>query len=664
MFGKVLIANRGEIACRIIATARRMGMATVAVHSDADARSRHVAMADHAIRIGPESPRESYLHAGRIIEAALSSGAEAVHPGYGFLSESADFAEAIRDAGLEFIGPPADAMRRMASKDAAKSAMAAAGLTVVPGYSGPEQCAERLLSEAERIGFPVLIKPVDGGGGKGMRAAHAPEEFASALELAKMEAHAAFGNDRVLVEKLIRRPRHIEIQVLGDKHGNMVHLFERECSMQRRFQKVIEEAPAPGLATELASELGGIAVKAAKSIGYFSAGTLEFIADGSRPLHSQGFWFMEMNTRIQVEHPVTELATGTDLVELQFRVAAGERLPLEQSAIATRGHAIEARLYAENPGAGFLPCAGRIGRLTLPDGARIDSGVDCGDSIGAAYDPLIAKIVAHADTRDAARAELASALSQIGVSGVVTNRLFLTAATECGEFASGGVDTGFIEREFCPPLEDGNPPGEAIALAAIGAAGLDAEAAPSAGFSLWTPIVQRARIEFRDRQFEIGVSVTGPGSFDVSVERTRYRISQSDGCWEIGGNPLAAKLYAGESRIGVLMGRYWEFAVADPFARETLASEGVDLVRSPVPGEVRAVRVEAGATVAPDEEVAVVEAMKMEHAINAPRAGAVAELFVKTGDQIAEGASILRFKALPEGTVAQARAQAAGKEKP
>ena len=593
-------------------------MATIAVHSDADARSRHVAIADRAIRIGPEAPRESYLHAERIIEAALASGAEAVHPGYGFLSENADFAEAVRDAGLEFIGPPTDAMRRMASKDAAKSAMAAAGLTVVPGYSGSEQSAERLLSEAERIGFPVLIKPVDGGGGKGMRAATAPEEFASALRLAKMEAQAAFGSDRVLVEKLIRRPRHIEIQVLGDKHGNMVHFFERECSMQRRFQKVIEEAPAPGLARELASELGETAVKAAQSIGYFSAGTLEFIADGSQPLHSQGFWFMEMNTRIQVEHPVTELATGVDLVELQFRVAAGERLPLEQSAIATRGHAVEARLYAENAGAGFFPCAGRIRRLELPGGARIDRGVNRGDSIGASYDPLIAKIVAHADTRGAARTELVSALSQMRVSGVVTNRLFLTAATESGEFASGVVDTGFIEREFCPPQEDGIPPGEAIALAAIGAAGLDTDVAPSVGFALWTPIVQKACVEFRDRRFEAGIAIAGPGSFEVSVERARYLISRSDGRWEIGGS--------------------------------TSAAEGTSLVCSPVPGEVRAVRIETGATVAKDEEVAVVEAMKMEHAIKAPRVGTVAELFVETGDQIAEGAPILRYEELPEGS--------------
>ena len=650
MFDKVLIANRGEIACRIIAAARRMGMAAIAVHSDADARSRHVAMADHAVRIGPESPRESYLHAGRVIEAALGSGAEAVHPGYGFLSENADFAEAVRDAGLEFIGPPPDAMRRMASKDAAKSAMAAAGLAVVPGYSGSEQSAERLLSEAERIGFPVLIKPVDGGGGKGMRAAHAPDEFASALQLAKMEAKAVFGSDRVLVEKLVRRPRHIEIQVLGDKHGNMVHFFERECSMQRRFQKVMEEAPAPGLARELASELGETAVKAAKSIGYFSAGTLEFIADGSRPLHSQGFWFMEMNTRIQVEHPVTELATGADLVELQFRVAAGERLPMEQSEIATRGHAVEARLYAENAGAGFLPSAGRIRRLALPGGARIDRGVDRGDSIGASYDSLIAKVVAHADTRDAARADLVSALSQTRVSGVVTNRMFLTAAAECDEFASGAVDTGFIEREFCPPDEDRIPPGEAVALAAIGAAGLNDDVAFSAGFALWTPIIRQACMEFRGHRFEAGIAVAGSGSFEVSVEGARYLISRSDGRWEIGGSSSAARLYAGDSRVGVLMGQYWEFAVADPFDRETSASEGVSVVRSPVPGEVRAVRAEAGATVAKGEEVAVVEAMKMEHAIKAPRAGTVAELFVEAGGQIAEGAPILRFEDTPEGS--------------
>ena len=425
MFTRILIANRGEIACRIMTTCHRLGISTVAVHSDADAGAKHVSMADTSVRIGPPPAAESYLDQAAILTAARATGAEAIHPGYGFLSENPDFVEAVAAAGLTFIGPSAAAIRAMGLKDAAKALMAEAGVPVVPGYHGANQDDTHLAEQAALIGYPVLIKAVAGGGGKGMRRVVHPRDFAEALTGARAEARAAFGNTDVLVEKWVTAPRHIEIQVFGDSHGNAVHLFERDCSLQRRHQKVIEEAPAPGMTPEMRASMGAAAVQAARAIGYCGAGTVEFIVDGARGLHPDGFWFMEMNTRLQVEHPVTEAVTGEDLVEWQLRVAAGAPLPKTQDGIRLQGHAVEARVYAENPATGFLPATGRLGQFEVPSGVRTDTGVRSGDEISPWYDPMIAKIIAHGPTRTDALAMLGRALADTRIAGSVTNLGFL-----------------------------------------------------------------------------------------------------------------------------------------------------------------------------------------------------------------------------------------------
>ena len=450
MFSSVLIANRGEIACRIARTASRLGMRTIAVYSEADANALHVRMCDEAHPIGPAPAQQSYLSIDTLIEVARCARAACVHPGYGFLSENAGFAEACARAGLVFVGPPPAAMRAMGLKDRAKALMEMAGVPIVPGYHGERQEPSFLKQKAYEIGYPLLIKAIAGGGGKGMRRVDKHAEFEAALEAAQREATSAFGEGRVLLEKYIASPRHIEIQVMADTHGNAVHLYERECSLQRRHQKVIEEAPAPGMPSQLRAAMGAAAVKAAKAAGYTGAGTVEFIADGSRALRPDGFWFMEMNTRLQVEHPVTEAVTGLDLVEWQFRVAAGEALPFEQEQIALDGHAIEARLYAEDPERGFLPSVGRLIALELPigEGIRVDTGVEAGSEITAHYDPMIAKLIAHAPTRREALDRLAGAIERTSVAGPRTNTAFLAALCRTEEFRAGSVDTGFIERNI------------------------------------------------------------------------------------------------------------------------------------------------------------------------------------------------------------------------
>src|SRR6266545_3421061 len=445
MFTKILIANRGEIACRVIRTARRLGIRTVAVHSEADANARHVRLADEAVHIGPAAARESYLVGARIIEAARATGAQAIHPGYGFLSENADFAEACEKAGVVFIGPPASAIRAMGSKSAAKALMQQAGVPLTPGYHGAEQDPALLAREAKRIGYPVLIKASAGGGGKGMRRVDAPADFEAALASCKREAMQAFGDDRVLVERYVLRPRHVEIQVFGDRHGGCVHLFERDCSVQRRHQKVLEEAPAPGLTPERRAAMGAAAVEAAKAVGYVGAGTVEFIVEPSG-----GFYFMEMNTRLQVEHPVTEMITGLDLVEWQLRVAAGEPLPLRQEQVQIDGHAIEARIYAEDPERGFLPSTGRLLHLAAPEASyhvRIDAGVEEGDEISPHYDPMIAKLIVWDASRERALARMRAALAQLRIVGVANNVEFLARLVASPAFAAGDLDTDLIERE-------------------------------------------------------------------------------------------------------------------------------------------------------------------------------------------------------------------------
>src|ERR671912_1946968 len=450
MLDSVLIANRGEIACRIIKTAKRLGMRTIAVYSEADAGALFVQMADEAHLIGPAAARESYLQVDRIIEVAKRTGAASIHPGYGFLSERAEFAEACEANGIVFVGPPASAIRAMGLKDAAKALASQAGVPVVPGYHGSRQEPDFLRQKAYEIGYPVLIKAVAGGGGKGMRRVDKAAEFDAALESAQREAASAFGDPRVLVKKSVLSPRHIEIQVFADKHGNVVHLFERDCSLQRRHQKVIEEAPAPGMTAQMRAAMGKAAVEAARAVGYVSAGTIEFIADGREGLRPDRFYFMEMNTRLQVEHPVTEAITGLDLVELQFRIAAGERLPFGQHELRMDGHAVEARLYAEDPEKGFLPSTGKLWALRFPDGEaiRIDTGVKEGDSVTPFYDPMIAKVIAHGATRDEALDKLSDALGKTAVAGPKTNLAFLKGLCDAPEFRAGRFDTGFIDANL------------------------------------------------------------------------------------------------------------------------------------------------------------------------------------------------------------------------
>ena len=480
MFTKLLIANRGEIACRVIRTAHRLGIRTAAVCSDADRDALHVAMAGEAWRLGPAEAARSYLDVERVIAAAKAAGADAVHPGYGFLSENPAFAEACEAAGLVFVGPPAGAIRAMGLKDAAKRAMEAAGVPVVPGYHGADQDPATLLAQARGIGFPVLVKAVAGGGGKGLRRADTEAGFAEALEGARREARSSFGDDRVLVERCIERPRHVEVQVFADAHGNAVHLFERDCSLQRRHQKVVEEAPAPGMTEAMRAAMGAAAVAAAKAIGYRGAGTVEFIADASEGLREDRFWFMEMNTRLQVEHPVTEMVTGTDLVEWQLRVAAGEPLPAGQAELSITGHAVEARVYAEDPERGFLPATGAIMHLALPPESRdlrIDHGLCEGDAVTAHYDPMLAKIIAHGPDRAAALARLAGALRAFEIAGVTTNLPFLSRLVAHPGFRAGDVDTGLIARGLDTLTARGPVPEPVLAAAAMHTAGvLDAPA--------------------------------------------------------------------------------------------------------------------------------------------------------------------------------------------
>src|SRR5579863_10003982 len=448
MFRSVLIANRGEIACRIARTAKRLGMRTIAVYSEADAGALHVRTCDEAYAIGPPPPRESYLSIERIIDAARSSRAECIHPGYGFLSENADFAAACAQAGLVFVGPPPAAIRAMGLKDRAKALMQKVGVPVVPGYHGERQDAKFLKEKAYEIGYPVLIKPAAGGGGRGLRRVERHADFEAALESACRESEAAFGSGRVLLEKYVAAPRHIEIQVFADRHGNIIHLGERDCSLQRRHQKVIEEAPAPGMSAELRAHMGGAAIEAARAVGYAGAGTVEFIADGTQGLRFGAFWFIEMNTRLQVEHPVTEAITGLDLVEWQFRVAAGERLPLTQDEIRLDGHAVEARIYAEDPENGFLPSTGTIVAAQWPANVRVDSGVEAGNEVTPFYDAMIAKLIAHGATREAALDRLTDALDRTMIAGPRTNTAFLAKLCRSDEFRRGTVDTGFIDRDL------------------------------------------------------------------------------------------------------------------------------------------------------------------------------------------------------------------------
>jgi 3-methylcrotonyl-CoA carboxylase alpha subunit len=653
LFDKILIANRGEIACRVARTAKRMGIATVAVYSDADVHSRHVALADEALRIGGAAAAESYLRADRIIEAAKRTAAQAVHPGYGFLSENADFAEACERAGVAFIGPPAAAMRTMGDKSSAKTAMEKAGIAVVPGYHGEAQGADLLRSEAERIGYPVLIKASAGGGGKGMRAVGSPADFDAALAACRREAKSAFGEDRVLLEKYLERPRHIEIQVFADRHGECVHLFERDCSVQRRHQKVIEEAPAPGVTDRRRSEMGEAAVSAAKAVGYVGAGTVEFIVD-----QTGKFYFMEMNTRLQVEHPVTEMITGLDLVEWQLRVASGERLPARQEDLRIDGHAFEARIYAEDPDRDFLPGTGKILHLQPPAESarvRVDMGVRAGDAVTPHYDSMIAKLIVHDRDRARALGRLAAALADFEVAGPVTNIDFLRRLVRCRAFALGELDTGLIERHRSELLAPAGPPGEALlALAALSVQLSRAAGRPSPwGLADGWRLDRRepSLMIFSDAAASYAVTLQHRAAgyeLDVGGRRRRLegRLEANGGLVaKLDGVSVAGRVVRAGDRLEVFLpGEHRVLDLHDPLAATFDAeTRGGELV-APLPGKIAAVLVEAGARVERGAPLLILEAMKMEHTIVAPARGRVAAIRCKAGDQVVEGADLIDFE--------------------
>ena len=642
MFDKILIANRGEIACRVMETAQAMGVRCVAVYSDADAAAKHVAMADEAVHIGGPAPAESYLKGDEIIRVALATGAQAIHPGYGFLSENPDFVEAVEAAGLVFIGPSAKAIRAMGLKDAAKALMHDAGVPVVPGYHGDNQDPEHLSGAADAIGYPVLIKAVAGGGGKGMRLVEKAEGFADGLASAQAEARTAFGNDAVLVEKFVSKPRHIEVQVFGDGE-KAVHLFERDCSLQRRHQKVIEEAPAPGMTEEMRHAMGAAAVRAAEAIGYKGAGTVEFIVDGSQGLRPDGFWFMEMNTRLQVEHPVTEAITGVDLVEWQLRVASGEKLPKEQDALSISGHSFEARLYAEDVPAGFLPATGRLDHLAFPSMARADSGVRSGDVISPHYDPMISKVIVHGPTRAIALKRMEMALEQTQVAGTVTNLAFLGALTRHQGFAAGDVDTGLIGRDIDALVEPVAVSVQMKAQAALVALGLLDDVAEETGFALWQPLSRDVALRLGDGELAFAVQSFSADRHLVSVEGVEVEALRVGGNWTFDGD-VASPFVSHDDSITLFVGGGIEFSVVDPLDRDASGGAAGNVIEAPMPGAVRAVLVNPGDTVVEGQKLSVLEAMKMEHGLLAARDGVVAAVLVAEGDQVEAGTALVQLE--------------------
>ncbi|WP_170429322.1 acetyl/propionyl/methylcrotonyl-CoA carboxylase subunit alpha [Ruegeria arenilitoris] len=640
MFNKILIANRGEIACRVMETAQKMGVACVAVYSDADASAKHVQMADEAVHIGAAAPAQSYLKGDVIIQAALETGAQAIHPGYGFLSENPEFVDAVEAAGLTFIGPSANAIRQMGLKDAAKVVMEQAGVPVVPGYHGDNQDPEHLAGAADTIGYPVLIKAVAGGGGKGMRLVERPEDFASALDSARSEARTAFGNDAVLVEKFVAKPRHIEVQVFGDG-THAVHLFERDCSLQRRHQKVIEEAPAPGMTSEMREAMGQAGVRAAEAIGYKGAGTVEFIVDASDGLRPDRFWFMEMNTRLQVEHPVTEAITGVDLVEWQLRVASGETLPKQQDDLSINGHAFEARLYAEDVPKGFLPATGTLTHLQFPSACRADSGVRTGDTISPWYDPMIAKVIVHGPTREVALEQLHRALQKTEVAGTVTNLAFLGALTRHQGFAAGDVDTGLIGRDLDALTQDTPASAATCVAAAMTALGL-VETSDETGFSLWAPLHRAVQL-MADELIDLDVQVEGPDRQVWQIGEETLIAERSGEGWLISGAPMPRVAVSG-SRITVFENYGRAFDVVDPLDRDTSAAGDTNVIEAPMPGLVKAVFAAVGQAVKEGDRLAILEAMKMEHSLLAARDGIVAEVLAEDGAQVEAGAALVRLE--------------------
>ena len=649
MFKKILIANRGEIACRVMRTASRLGIKTVAVYSDADAGAMHVAMADESVRIGTAAVNESYLLGDVIIEAALATGAEAIHPGYGFLSENPEFVERIERAGLCFIGPGAASIRAMGLKDAAKKLMEEAGVPVVPGYHGDNQKADFLMQQANNIGYPVLIKARAGGGGKGMRLVEKADDFSENLASAQREAQASFGDAACLIEKFITAPRHIEIQVFGDNHGNVVHLFERDCSLQRRHQKVIEEAPAPGMTEEMRNVMGKAAVDAAAAIDYSGAGTVEFIVDSSEGLRPDRFWFMEMNTRLQVEHPVTEMISHCDLVEWQLRVAAGEPLALSQSELSIDGWAMEARIYAEDVEKGFLPATGTLHYLQFPDDVRVDTGIAAGDTISPYYDPMIAKLTVHANNREQARRAMLNALANTHASGSVTNINFLSDLFNNEDFSAGNVDTGLIDRYSEQLTAHRQVPDEVVCLAALQAKGLIDEPVnkkkPFASFALWQPLLQTVVLHDRnDNKISVSFASTNGHDWNFTVDgRTHALLRKENGVFLVNKQTLRATCCTHAAGISVFADRAWHLSVVDPFDVAGGSADGGDVVVAPMPGQLRLVHVSAGDEVTEGQTLLVMEAMKMEHSLSSPRDGTVEEVMADVGEQVEDGAILLKL---------------------
>ncbi|MGH1465241.1 MAG: acetyl/propionyl/methylcrotonyl-CoA carboxylase subunit alpha [Cognatishimia sp.] len=639
MFDKILIANRGEIACRVMETAHELGVKTVAVYSDADAGAKHVAMASEAVHIGGSAPAESYLKGDVIIQAALDTGAKAIHPGYGFLSENPEFVDAVEAAGLVFIGPSAKAIRAMGLKDAAKALMHDAGVPVVPGYHGANQDADYLRQQADEIGYPVLIKAVAGGGGKGMRLVEDGAEFADALASAQNEATTAFGNPDVLIEKYILQPRHIEVQVFGDGE-TAVHLFERDCSLQRRHQKVIEEAPAPDMTEEIRAVMGEAAVRAAETIGYKGAGTVEFIVDGSDGLRADGFWFMEMNTRLQVEHPVTEAITGVDLVAWQLRVAAGEPIPVAQEALSITGHSFEARLYAEDVPKGFLPATGSLSHLQFPEGSRADSGVRAGDVISPFYDPMIAKVITYGATRAIALSKLKQALQGCQVAGTVTNLGFLGALCSHQGFAAGDVDTGLIARDLEELVAVPDVSAGTVALAAAAAVGLLDNASDESGFTLWAPLDRAVHLRLGEELQAVKLRAKSACLIAALVGDDNVILENTRGAWRVDGQP-AAEVFVDADSVTVFDNYGVSFDIVDLLDQAASGAGTGNVIEAPMPGLVKAVFAKAGQEVKEGDRLAILEAMKMEHALLAARDGVVAEVLSQAGDQVEAGAALI-----------------------
>ena len=640
MFEGILIANRGEIALRVMRSAQRMGVRCIAVYSDADQNAQHVLQADHAVHIGGALPAQSYLCGDKIIAAALSSGAQAIHPGYGFLSENPEFVEAVEAAGLVFIGPSASAIRAMGLKDSAKALMAKAGVPVVPGFSGHQDPA-RLLKEAEKIGFPVLIKAVAGGGGKGMRLVDTADAFAAALSEARSEAVNAFGNGDVLLEKFISQPRHIEVQVFGDG-TDVLHLFERDCSLQRRHQKVVEEAPAPGMTKQMRAVMGKAAVAAAKAIEYRGAGTVEFIVDGSDGLREDRFWFMEMNTRLQVEHPVTEAITGVDLVEWQLNVAAGGKLPMQQKDLKITGHAIEARLYAEDPQQDFLPMAGQLTHLAFPSACRIDSGVIANDMISAFYDPMLAKVIVFGQNRRAAIDKMGQSLAAIEIAGIKTNLGFLAALTQISDFTSCRLDTGLISRNSSVLTAPVKLTARALLAGVVCAVGNQATKSRLSGFCLWKGASQRVQVIFEGQQIVLPVQLI-ENQIILKWQGADYPAVYSDAGWQLEGEALPAAHRAGRD-ITVFDQGGIALKLIDPLSRAEVAAVGTTQIEAPMPGLVIAVSVSAGQEVEEGQPLITLEAMKMQQVLSAPFSARVDEIAVQEGAYVEAQALLIQLK--------------------